>query len=124
VSECPKGTVTDLKTKKCDGCPEGCNVCSIADNSICLVCEPGLSMLSNECFTNCPPEYIKSVDGSTCELRQYPLDKYYAPFPFMAILALFYAIILASWILTRRETLLCQNMIAATALVLIVAEVF
>jgi len=62
-------------------------------------------MLNGKCYTDCPIEYVKSSDGLTCELRQYPLDKYYAPFPFLALLGLFYLVIWASWIITKKTTL-------------------
>jgi hypothetical protein len=64
-------------------------------------------MLNNECLPECPEDYVKSEDGATCELRLYPLNKFYVPFPFVGLLVIFYSVILASWLLTRRDTLLC-----------------
>ena len=104
---CPDGTATNLETKLCTGCTEGCKLCSPKDNSVCLVCDEGLSMLNNECLPECPEDYVKSEDGATCELRLYPLNKFYVPFPFVGLLVIFYSVILASWLLTRRDTLLC-----------------
>lgn len=81
-------------------------------------------MLRSECFVECPPDYQKSHDGLTCETRIYPLNKFYAPFPFTCLLTLFFLVIITSWIITKKATLLCQNMIAATSLVMFVCVLF
>ncbi len=98
--------------------------CSATDNSVCITCAPGLAILRAECFAECPPDYQKSYDGITCEIRTYPLNRYFAPFPFLCLLTLFYLIILASYLITKKATLPCQNMISSTALVLVVCLLF
>jgi hypothetical protein len=80
--------------------------------------------LTGECYPTCPPDYIKSYDGKVCEKRQYPLDQYYIPFPFLFLMLLFDLIIFASYIITKKVTLLWQNMIAANSLVLIFCTIF
>lgn len=67
---------------------------------------------------------MKSYDGKVCELRQYPLDEYYVPFPFICLLVILYLIIIGSYIVTKKVTLLVQNMICATSLVLVVCVIF
>jgi hypothetical protein len=113
-----------MDSKQCTGCQVGCAHCSEEDNSVCLECLEGTSLLNNECYTTCPQEYVKSYDGKVCELRQYPLDEYYVPFPFICLLVILYLIILGSYIVTKKVTLLVQNMISATALVLVLCVVY
>ena len=54
----------------------------------------------------CPIEYLKSSDGKTCELRTYPFNKYYVPFPFLMLLTLMFMIIAASYVISKKATLI------------------
>lgn len=100
VEECPTNTTLNYNTKVCLGCDVGCSMCDTEDPRICLKCSPGLSLLNNICMQECPFDYLKSPDGSTCERRTYPLDRTFVAFPFLGV-ALFVGLIsMASYWLT------------------------
>ena len=118
LAECPPGTTRNLETNVCIGCAQGCTECDLIDNSICIRCDPGLSLFKKDCLTECPVDYKKSLDGTVCEPRTYPFDRSFVPFPFVTILGATYAISLFCWILTRRKTLILQMFIISTAIIL------
>jgi hypothetical protein len=72
----------------------------------------------------CPDDYKKSPDGSACELRQYPLDRSFIPFPFVGAFVVLFFIILVSYKLTGGKTLVTQSTIASISIILFVAMGF
>ena len=105
-------TTLSFANKECRECNIGCASCDETDNSICLVCSRGLALLNNTCREECPFDYLKSPDGSTCERRTYVLDKEFVFFPFLNAAAFFVLITLASYWLTGRRSLVCSTLIA------------
>lgn len=69
-------------------------------------------MLENRCLNECPRKYLKSADGSTCELRTYPLDDTFIVFPFMGTTIFFVMIVYASYWLTAHRSLIHSSLIA------------
>jgi len=70
-----------------------------------------MALISSTCVAECPPEYKKSNDGSVCELRQYPLDNNFVPFPFTIATLVMFVITLISYRMTKRRTLIVQSFI-------------
>ena len=70
-------------TKQCVYCEKGCASCDSIDPTICLKCSPGLALLNNTCRQECPFEYLKSQDGSVCEVRTRFLDEEFIVAPFL-----------------------------------------
>lgn len=124
VSECPNGTVLDYGERKCTGCVTGCDNCDSIDNSKCLKCSNGLALLDNECLVNCPFNYVKSSDGSTCELRGYLLDGSLIYFPFLSAASFVVAISLTSFCFTKGKSLILSNAIALLSFVEVASLIF
>lgn len=102
----------DLTNRTCIGCKTGCASCNYSNNSQCLVCDEGLSLFENDCYTECPLNYIRSKDGKICELRPYLLDGYLIYFPFGLSVGLILLICFASFIFTKGESEISSNVIA------------
>lgn len=112
MTECPIGTVKDFLKRECLGCDQGCKQCDLKNQSICEICEPGLALLDNRCFAECPDNYLKSVDGTVCEARTYPLDEAFVVFPFCGTALFFFMITMASYWLTGNRSLIYSSLIA------------
>ena len=112
LTQCPVNTTLNLGNKECKGCFRGCAACDETDNSRCLVCSRGLSLLDNTCREECPFNYLKSPDGSTCEKRTYSLDKEFIFFPFLNTAFACFLVTLASYWLTGRRSLIVSTLIA------------
>jgi len=113
LSSCPVNTTLLFEEKVCEGCEgEGCAFCANYDPSICLKCAPGLSMLNGTCKNECPFQYLKSADGSTCERRTYELDSTFVVFPILGTSLFFVLITYASWWLTAHRSLINSSLIA------------
>lgn len=69
-------------------------------------------MHENQCLINCPFNYVKSRDGSTCELRDYLLDQSFVYFPFVSASVFIVAVVLASYCFTKGKSLILSNLIA------------
>jgi hypothetical protein len=82
------------------------------NTDICLRCSAGLALLDNVCMEECPFEYLKSDDGSVCELRTYPLDRTFIVFPILGTAGFFVLITIASYYLTGRRSLVSSTLIA------------
>lgn len=94
------------------GCEQGCAFCDDKNPKICLKCSSGLSLLDNDCLKECPFNYIKSMDGSVCEMRTYPLDETFVAFPIIGASLFFFMVILASYWLTGRRSLVSSSLLA------------
>lgn len=112
LAACPVNTTLSFATRECKGCRVGCAMCDDQDNSICLRCSAGLALLNNTCLESCPFEYLKSPDGSVCELRTYPLDRTFVVFPFLGTAFFFVLVTLASYWLTGHRSLVASSLIA------------
>ena len=123
MKECPLGTTPNNKTMKCDGCAQGCAVCNVTNNAECIRCEPGLALLDTSCVAECIDGYKKSWDGSVCEIRTYPLNKAFVPFPWVITSILGFFVILISFKITR-NTMVVQSTIAWLAFLFSAAIVF
>ena len=77
-----------------------------------MICSPGLALLNNTCNAECPEGYIKSADGTTCELRTYPLDNNIVYFPFLEAAAFFIMVTMASYWLTGNNSVVSSSIIA------------
>lgn len=93
-----------MLTFKCEGCLQGCDLCDNKNQSVCLRCSEGLSLLNDTCVSPCPEGYLKSLDGKTCELRQYPLSKLFIPFPFMIVLAILWGVNVVLYLIQKSKT--------------------
>lgn len=60
VHNCPLGTFTCTKTKKCIPCKDNCDLCP--DQKSCQVCKKDYIMQDGQCVINCKPGWIP-VDG-------------------------------------------------------------
>jgi hypothetical protein len=60
----------------------------------------------------CPFEYLKSEDGSVCELRTYPLDETFIVFPILGTAGFVVLITISSYYLTGRRSLVSSTLIA------------
>ena len=94
------------------GCDVGCALCDDKDNSVCRRCNAGLAILDNECLEECPVDYLKSEDGSACELRTYLLGDTFVIFPILGTASFFVLITLASYMLTGHRSLVSSTLIA------------
>jgi uncharacterized membrane protein len=72
----------------------------------------GLSLLDNKCLKECPFNFIKSQDGTVCEKRTYPLDQTFVAFPILGTALFFFLVIMASYWLTARRSLVSSSLLA------------
>ena len=112
IEQCPVNTTTFFTTKKCLACNVGCALCDDLNTDICLKCSEGLALLDNVCMEECPFEYLKSEDGSVCELRTYPLDETFIVFPILGTAGFVVLITISSYYLTGRRSLVSSTLIA------------
>ena len=52
------------------------------------------------------------MDGSVCEMRTYPLDETFVAFPIIGASLFFFMVILASYWLTGRRSLVSSSLLA------------
>jgi hypothetical protein len=71
-----------------------------------------LALLDNACLRECPFDYLKSADGSVCEVRTYFLDEEFIVLPFLQVALLFVLVTVASYWLTGRRSLVSSTLIA------------
>jgi hypothetical protein len=64
------------------------------------------------------------MDGKVCELRQYPLDNTFVPFPFTFSLALLWAISIVFFFITKKNTQLVQCFIISDAIIIVAATIY
>lgn len=102
---------------KCDGCKSECTQCNSSNNALCLSCTLGLALFNNTCVVNCPEEYLKSKDGTTCELRPYLLDSSLVYFPFAIAAVALLTISFLSGFVTCFKSLVLTNSIAFLSIV-------
>jgi hypothetical protein len=69
-------------------------------------------MLNNTCLNECPWNYLKSEDGSTCERRTYPLDRTFIAFPILGTAVFFTMVTWASYWLTGHGSKITSSLIA------------
>lgn len=121
LATCPVGTTPYLDPSggqnKCVGCLKGCEKCDQNNNEICLRCTSNLVLYQNECITDCPFNYLKSRDGTVCELRTYLLDGSLIWFPFGSAAGAIVLISIAAFLITRKKSLILSNAIALLSLV-------
>jgi hypothetical protein len=101
---------------KCDGCRSECTSCNSTNNEICLSCIQGLALFNNSCLVNCPDDYLKSKDGTTCELRPYLLDNSLIYFPFSIAASILILISFLSGFVTCFKSMILTNAIAFLSL--------
>ena len=83
-----------------------------------------MALLNNTCRQECPFEYLKSPDGSVCEVRTRFLDEEFIVAPFLQV-ALFFALVaVASYWLTGRRSLISSTLIAFLGPVEVAAVVY
>lgn len=75
----PNGTV-------CSFCADSCSVCN-QSNSLCTVCNAGVFLYSNLCYSTCPSPLVVSYDFLSCVTeevyyQQFSEDAKIIPFPF------------------------------------------
>jgi hypothetical protein len=71
-----------------------------------------MALLNDTCVAECPFNYLKSADGTTCEERTYHLDKTFIAFPVLGIALFVTSIVLASYWLTAHRSLVVSTLIA------------
>lgn len=68
-------------------------------------------------MTECPFNYVKSADGSVCQLRTYLLNKTLVYFPFAAAAAFVILVCVTGYFVTKRKSLIISNSIALLGLI-------
>lgn len=66
LEECPAGTVSDEKARKCIGCISGCDRCKLEDTNACLKCKFPLLLLNETCYAQCPLGYRNNFWNTRC----------------------------------------------------------
>ena len=99
-------------------------MCDLTDNAICLKCSSGRALFNQTCYSECPFNYVKSTDGTACQLSLYLLDNSLVYFPFSCVAIAFLSISLSSFAGTRGKSLIISNSIAFLSLVEVSALAF